>query len=273
MQFIGLDWIGKKYGWAFCKIRSEPSDVEIDFGTLAVENHRESELLQRANKIVIDVPIGLPQKDELGCECRSCDYGVKKWLGPHYQSSVFPPPTSHELVEWRRRKQSGEKQLQGHFRGLLPAIDSGERIKEAFPEKVIESHPELVFTALAGSPLPKCAKKITLLGLHLRLSLLASAGNEINLESLAISEAIPTDNFIDAAAMALVAISWGMNHRCKVIRDGDGLLQDHGDTADDSTLMALPFEIPSDRKSLEISVRETLQLALQWDPNSRLPIS
>lgn len=234
---VGLDWISTKKGWAYCRINTD-SEMYFNFGQIEWQRAADFEQIQNASFVVVDAPIGLSPGSQ-GAKGRPCDTGARRWVG-ELRSSVQAPPVRGELEEWRRRLQVGERQLQGHYRGLLPAINAAELIAKRAP-RVIESHPELVFSALAEGALPINGSKKTLPGLMARGALLQQRGLRFKLADLPTRGTISTDNYFDAAAMALVALAWSKHGaELSVIRKDDGNPERLGESMVLRPLMALP---------------------------------
>lgn len=196
---------------------------------------------------------------------RPCDLGARRWLGP-LKSSVFAPPIEAELHKWRLRWRAGEKQDQGHSRGLLPAIHSADELRSA-NSNTLESHPELVFAAISGRPLSTAGSKTLLLGLLARAYLLQRQGIVLDLYNLIWRDRISTDNFLDAIAMALVALSWNrLGDDLQVIRGNEGVPERLGDADSWAFLMALPEVGPRTLKELPLTADELIVLASKFQP-------
>jgi len=232
---LGLDWIDRR-GWAYCQLGME-ADSRPRLGILPPEDIATSSLVAQSASIVVDAPIGLRAHKQEGGGDRPCDRGARLWLGKR-KFAVIAPPVEAELREWRSRRDSGGRQRQGHVRGLLPAISSAEELRCAHP-RTLESHPELVFAALAGGSLPPEGKKTQLLGMLARASLLQGQGIELDLRDLVGS--VPADNYLDAIAMALVACAWQrLEADLPVIRAATGIPGRLGEDPSRECLMALP---------------------------------
>lgn len=258
---LGLDWISSQRGWAYCRADIDAAG-EVLFGSLGSQEVASSNLIQDACRIVVDAPIGLREPDGASwCALRACDRGARRWVGPLWPS-IFPSPVTAELADWRHRRSAQQPQLRGHARGLLPAIDSAEALVSANPQ-TLESHPEVVFAALAKRPLPSCARKTLLLGLLARLYLLRKAGIALTFHDLSrIIPAVSTDNYLDAAAMSVVARSWSwLAGDLEVIRRYEGLPERLGNTGPRAQLIALPGSGLSLPESPPLSAPELVGLA------------
>jgi predicted RNase H-like nuclease len=102
----------------------------------------------------IDIPIGLPATG-----ARPCDLEARKLIGPR-RSSVFPAPF-RSLLSATSFEEAKELSLEAEGKGvsvqtfsLLPKIKEVDRLMT--PErqrKLVEVHPEVSFTVLAGQPM------------------------------------------------------------------------------------------------------------------------
>jgi predicted RNase H-like nuclease len=169
MKTAGID--GCKAGWIL---------ITFDKGEEAYQIIRKDEELKAAfqeyDKIFIDIPIGL--KDET--YTRLCDELLKKKLGPEYAPSVFYPPIRpalHAPTYAEANIESFEytgKKLSLQAWNITPKIKTVDRLLEdtiEFREKVLESHPELIFMNLNGGMIYQ--KKNTKKGIRHRLELIS----------------------------------------------------------------------------------------------------
>jgi predicted RNase H-like nuclease len=201
---VGLDWIGGKKGWACCRLPVEQGEP-ASFCKVQAQGMCGVQPVAGAQAVILDAPIGLPSLPRRVGALRGCDYGARRIVGLELCSSVFCVPVEAELAEWRRRRKTGESQRRGHIRGLLPGIDSAQEAVHANPQAIAESHPEVVFALLAGHFLPEAAKKDQEPGVAIRLALLARHRIHLGLGELGSGQHA---DYIDAAAMALVARAW-----------------------------------------------------------------
>ncbi len=258
---LGLDWIDGKKGWACCRLGTD-SSKEFHLSHLAAEEAPSSPGVEEAVCVVIDAPIGLPSEEGRVSVCRACDEGAKVWLGG-LKSSVFGPPVQAELDEWR----SVAKGPGGHARGLLPAIHYAERIRDA-KGLTLESHPELVFTALLGRALPRAGSKKTLTGLLARGTLLQRQNLALRLHHLPATGSVSTDNYLDSMAMALVALAWKEHGGdLSVIRNSEGRPERLAAVSQDY-LMALPGAGYSRPENGPITEEELFALASEFTLSS-----
>ena len=243
---LGLDWIRRGNGWAYCRIENG----ECSFGKL-LPGSEASDLVAHAEAIVVDTPIGLPDSAEKASTSRPCDRGARMWVGPHIQHSVFSVP---RFAEYQHHKSGGEWRG-GHARGLLPAILSGQLIVDCNP-KTFESHPEVVFAALIGQPLPPFARKREMVGSLVRLGVLSrTLGHPA---PLPIESSFNVD-FIDATAMAVVARDW---RSLRVIRNSQGDPEPLGEERRNQ--IALPATEKDARGKPACTLERVRELARMW---------
>ena len=194
---VGVD--GCKGGWVAARL-----DCRSLTATLAV--HRDFEevltLYRDAAVIGVDMPIGLG-----GCEPRACDALARRELGRR-ASSIFAAPDrrlldytdyAQALAESRRLCGKGISK-QAFY--LFPKIREIDRLMTPeLQQRVIEVHPELCFTMLAGRPAEH--RKSTREGLEERRRLLPLQWSEERL-------AAKPDDILDALAVAWVAYRFAL---------------------------------------------------------------
>lgn len=176
----------------------------------------DEELLNTFNefdRIFIDMPIGLEEEEYN----RECDMLLRKKLGKEYAPSVFSPPIRSALhapsyVEANMQSfEITEKKLTVQSWNITPKIRVLDRFLTESPElqeKVLESHPELLFMNLNGGMIYQ--KKNTKKGLRHRLDLVkefepvaADFFREIK-EEYRRNE-VEEDDIVDALVLALSA--------------------------------------------------------------------
>lgn len=127
---------------------------------------------ESADRIVVDVPVGLCQSRETQTGCpetdgelsRPCDDLARQVLGSR-SSSVFTPPcraaakkvvddAAYSEVNETNRDRTG-KGLMRQAANIAPGIVEVETLLlgEGDPTVVVEGHPEVCFRAFAGAPL------------------------------------------------------------------------------------------------------------------------
>ncbi len=156
MRHIGVD--GCKAGW----IAVSKQDGELTYRIVATVRELLS-AFPNAERVLIDVPIGLPWRDE---PVRPCDHRARRLLGDR-RSSVFPAPcraaVRAEAIAAARELNRGElgrslpEQSWGICRREVDDLLPGNPSPEA---EVREVYPEVCFWALAGrSPMKHNKRK------------------------------------------------------------------------------------------------------------------
>lgn len=208
----------------------------------------------RGPVVAIDMPIGLPERFNPGG--RDCDRLARALLnagGSGRGCTIFTPPTRLALNAAHYRQACA-----ANAKGAAPGARAGlskqsfnlfPKIREldalmtpAHQARVHETHPELVFMALAGGPLTQPKKSAQ--GRARRIELLAGAGIADAADLIASARAfahgaalphghaavrVQPDDVLDALACALAArrISLGLAQRLpeplKAQRDARGL--------------------------------------------------
>ncbi len=148
MKTAGID--GCKLGWILISFDEGEEKYQV------IESREElKNAFETYDRIFIDMPIGLEDEEYT----RECDALLRKELGGEYSSSVFSPPIRPALeapsyveanmisYEWTEKKLS----LQSwNITPKIKMLDELLRENEGFKEKVLESHPELLFQKLNG---------------------------------------------------------------------------------------------------------------------------
>ncbi|MEQ9307853.1 MAG: DUF429 domain-containing protein [Balneolaceae bacterium] len=148
MKTAGID--GCKLGWILISFDDGEEKYQV------IESNEElKNVFEAYDRILIDMPIGLEDEEYT----RECDALLRKELGGEYSSSVFSPPIRPALeapsyveanmisYEWTEKKLS----LQSwNITPKIKLLDELLRFNPEFKEKVLESHPELLFQKLNG---------------------------------------------------------------------------------------------------------------------------
>jgi predicted RNase H-like nuclease len=173
------------------------------------------------DRILIDVPIGLPHDEETLEKRETLDSIARSATGR--PGSVFPAPSrgackaakadaDYEPVAEQNQDDIGKglSKQSYHIAAAIGEIDSFLRDNEAASEVVIESHPEVCFRGLLGEQLTHSKK--TAQGIGERLKALdghledpSGAFGDICRELDEESGDIDVDDVIDALALAVVA--------------------------------------------------------------------
>jgi predicted RNase H-like nuclease len=172
----------------------------------------------------IDIPIGLPETPP-----RRCDVEARRMIGAR-RSSVFPAPVrgllgaaNYEEAAARCRERSGTGISRQAF-GILPKIDEIDRL--ITPERqhhLVEVHPEVSFTALAGTPMAHY--KRTGEGHTERLRALSGVFPDVEVHAATRVAGTSPDDVLDAFAVAWTARRWsaGIHIRLGGAKDERGL--------------------------------------------------
>jgi predicted RNase H-like nuclease len=192
----GID--GCRGGWLM--VRRTPESGRMDF---VIFEHWAD--LPGAEMIAVDMPIGLPDSGE-----RGCDRLARKLLGKR-RSSVFlglrRPLLDFEdypsANEWAKADGAGLSKQAWYLLDKIREIDAA--IKPADQARIRETHPELAFLALKGGPLDHAKKSPE--GQAERIDLLETAGFvriQPWIDLLSDERALP-DDLLDACALSLAA--------------------------------------------------------------------
>jgi predicted RNase H-like nuclease len=212
MKLIGID--GCPGGWVCAS-----ADAELSTATFTIHQDLTnvfSDAVRDGDRVVIDVPIGLPADGP-----RECDVAARKYLPIGKKGSVFPAPcqetpaaSSYKDACARNCRACGKaisKQLYGILRKIrdVDSLMCGPR-----QSWIREAHPEVTFAALGGQagPLPK---KSTPAGQDKRLDLIRGyvpsidpsidrAGLEDQRRRLGAGK-VSLDDLIDAIACLITA--------------------------------------------------------------------
>jgi len=228
MRAIGAD--GCRAGWIVAAGDVDPRG-NLGTVTLTVVSRFAAVAAMRADRIVVDMPIGLPETWVPGG--RVCDVEARSLLGPGRGSSVFPGPPrpALDLVSFDdpARADLGLT-LQSWM--ILPRIREVDDV--ITPEQqdpagkarpvILEAHPELIFADLAeGNPV-EGSKRSAEGRLRRRVLLEAAYGRPI---PVVVPQGAEEDDVLDALACLWVAAAprtaLSAVPRRFVPRDGRGL--------------------------------------------------
>ncbi|HHZ10767.1 MAG TPA: DUF429 domain-containing protein [Rhizobiales bacterium] len=187
------------------------------------------DLLPPDAAIAVDMPIGLPERTGQGG--RGPEALVRRFLGAR-QSSVFSIPSRAAVYAAEEDFTSVERWHEAHRLassvaratsdpprgvsiqafGLFPRIRELDGLLRARPDllgRVFESHPEAAFWRLAGGQAMSTPKKVkgqvNPAGMAERRALLAACGHDGAFLGRPPPRGAAADDFLDAAAMMLVA--------------------------------------------------------------------
>lgn len=205
MKTAGID--GCKAGWVFVTFDEKPRYEVIR------TDEQLKDILEQYDRVFIDMPIGLEEENY----SRQCDDLLRKKLGSGYASTVFSPPIRPALhapsyVEANMQSfEFTEKKLTVQAWNITPKIrilDTFLQEDESLREKVLESHPELLFMNLNGGMIYQ--NKKTKKGLRHRLDLIsnhepAAADFFREIKEEYRRNEVAEDDIVDAMALALTA--------------------------------------------------------------------
>lgn len=206
MRIAGVD--GCRAGWM--TIWRETGETPFRFHVFGTLDELESALPELA-ALAIDMPIGLP--DAILGSGRAPEKEVRPLLGQR-QSSVFsiPARAAVEADDYREAcrlamlASDPPRKVAKQGFNLFPKIRELDLFLRARPQivdRVVETHPELVFRRIKGEPLAHPKKLPD--GRAERLGLLANAGLPSELLGASPPRGASGDDFLDAMACWLTA--------------------------------------------------------------------
>ena len=153
--------------------------------------------------VAIDIPIGLPDSTS-----RQADELARRELGVRRSSLFMTPVRRAVLADDYASASRINRELTGSGISmqafmLKPKLLEVEAWVLATPRTVLEVHPELGFTTMAGGPLP--TRKATWAGAVERHRLLRSEGLTIESELGEVGRLAGVDDVLDAGAAAWTA--------------------------------------------------------------------
>jgi predicted RNase H-like nuclease len=140
-QFVGVDWASG----CWVVVATDGNNVEIttEPSILNVWDRHK-----KADSILVDIPIGLPETSP-----RACDERAKEFLA-HRRSSVFSVPCRDavEIRDYDRARKKNGGSLGSQSWGLIPRIrevDTFFSIHSEAEDSIYESHPEVCYAQFA----------------------------------------------------------------------------------------------------------------------------
>ena len=220
-KIAGID--GCKNGWAVVEI-----DLSTDEASARVVKYAHELLAHpELGVIVVDIPIGFPERAESGG--RACEREARKELGG---SSVFPSPARAALSaqDYRQACQINQehhaccKGISKQCFCLFPKMREIDALMPNSMRRIVECHPELCFWAMNGEK-TVATKKKTVAGLENRKDLLMQNGFDKSF----LQQSPPRtgnivskpDDFLDACAAAWTALRI-VQGSAKVVPEGGG---------------------------------------------------
>ncbi|MFC6990227.1 DUF429 domain-containing protein [Haloplanus sp. GCM10025708] len=203
--YVGADWSsGSWVAVAFDREGYDHAAVFDEVGDLWLRYE------ERADRVLLDVPIGLVED---GGEGRQCETLAREVLGPR-RSSVFTPPVREatrkrrypaaKRVNERKAGKSLSKQAFAISDGIAAVDELLREVAEA-RDVIAEAHPEVCFRAFAGEPL-EYSKRVAA-GYAERMRTLAEFDRDAPPVVQSAAEAtgghdVAVDDVLDAVALA-----------------------------------------------------------------------
>lgn len=191
VRTLGVDAAGRNWVAVASDLRAYAAPTLV--GLLAVAD------TDGAIEVVgIDIPIGLPG----GPVPRQADFLARKAVGPRWRSVFMTPPRT-VLASLTYRAASDEalrvtgKGVSRQAWALAPRILEVDEVVRSSGRQIVEVHPELSFTVLAGREIP--AAKSTWAGLEDRRRLLAEVGFSLPADLGHAGLVAGPDDVLDAA--------------------------------------------------------------------------
>jgi predicted RNase H-like nuclease len=185
----------------------------IDGNSVRTETYTEFEKLNRtysnADRILVDIPIGLPEDER-----RRCDMDAGDLLGSRGNSVFYPP--CRRAAELSDYPEANEKHRENIGHGLSQQahylaekiLQVDQAIEDGYDGVVRESHPELCFAHLNGQPI--AYSKSSAPGRALRKYLLSNEFTDF--ESIYqgarddhLIKEVRRDDILDSMALAVAA--------------------------------------------------------------------
>jgi predicted RNase H-like nuclease len=206
--YVGADWSsGSWFAVVFDRDGYDHADVFGEIGELWLRYE------ETAERILLDVPIGLVEE---GSEGRRCETLAREVLGPR-RSSVFTPPVREatrkrrypaaKRVNERKTGKSLSRQAFAISDGIAAVDELLQEITDA-RDVVAEAHPEVCFRAFAGEPLEY--SKLNAAGYAERMRTLAEYDRDAPPVVQSAAEAtggydVDVDDVLDAVVLAYTA--------------------------------------------------------------------
>jgi predicted RNase H-like nuclease len=211
---VGVDWAGGQW---FC---IEFRDGEYVEYTLHPPFEEVWVQYETADRIVVDIPVGLPNESTLE-QREMLDARARSVTG--FPSSVFPAPSraavkeavacgSYEAVSNANEDEIGKGLSRQSYQlaGAAGQVDAVLQTNEDARASVIEAHPEVCFRGLLGQQLQHTKRSAA--GVGERLEALAAVHEipeatlrHVTTELSGDSETVEVDDELDALVLAVVA--------------------------------------------------------------------
>jgi predicted RNase H-like nuclease len=214
-EVLGID--GCREGWLVVQLPSQSG------GASASVFRSMTDILQHYPKMVacaVDIPIGLPEQKAQGG--READRMGRKLLGKR-SSALFSPPLRAwlELQDYEVVRKLGVSRQSFLIWPKIRDLDT--TITPDLQERIVEAHPEMVFSALHGEPL--VTHKRSQLGQNQRIQLLEQRTDGFFSNTRALCEDLlaqtkrkyfGVEDILDACALAWVAWKYNQGKASRV---------------------------------------------------------
>jgi len=167
-KYVGLDWASN--GWFGAILDDGEWETELFPSVWSVWKYHSD-----ADRILVDVPIGLPADRK-----RDCDVAARRMLGRRGASVLYTPvraavyaPTLDEAKA--ANEAAADFSIQNQAWSTVPRIREVDEFLDMYPsarDRLIETHADVCFYALNGRR-PVAASKRTAAGVRRRIDLLA----------------------------------------------------------------------------------------------------
>lgn len=222
-QFIGVD--GCRGGWIACGLKNGAGQGDwAVYGSISAL----AEAIPAEALILVDMPIGLPEK-----QARGCDRAGRRLLGRVKASSIFPVPARQALstLDYASASQLNVQQLGVKLSkqtwNILPKIrELDDWLQSTQDLRFRECHPELALRALNGGHVIQSSKK-TAVGLAQRLAVLqanlqATEGLFQSARQQFPKKSVADDDLVDALILAVTGwVSGGKLARVPEVLEQD----------------------------------------------------
>jgi len=187
-----------------------------------------------AERILIDIPIGLPNHNDSNHARRSCDIEAREQLGPRRSSVFFTPiravlDAESQAVASERSKDLTSRGVSIQAFYLFKKIREMDQLYGKYLEEsetVHESHPELCFAKFNGDE-PLASKKSTKQGRNERLEIISQVFGDARdlydeFRDAYLVREVGHDDILDAMVLAAAAAGETATLPAEPERDAEG---------------------------------------------------
>ncbi len=196
---------GCRGGWVYVIARIEPAALRFGAISVAASFRALIEATNQCAAVAVDIPIGLSEDGR-----READFEARRRIGPR-RSSVFPAPArcltttagDYDLLNALSKQVCGRGISRQTYNILPKIVEADACLTPEMQDRVVESHPEVAFWALAGDE-PLSYYKRTPEGAAERIRLLETVFGP-GIRSLAKPRGSDWDDIYDACVLAWTA--------------------------------------------------------------------